>query len=198
MVEGGRGCSKVRRSNHCHHGGDERHLIAGRANIHEATRPRPTSFTQDMRRTDQKNQEHNEASQTGNDTVDWTICRPPSISFNLRIMNKPTNHPSARPTNAQIDRPTDRLTDRPTDRPTNQPVNQSINQSINQSRNTRPLQHLISEEKCEEEDPDVRAVHVRVRHDHDAVIPQAGRVKLVTLSRRMIVDRSVGGRFENS
>ena len=117
MVEGGRGCSKVRRSNHCHHGGDERHLIAGRANIHEATRPRPTRFTQDMRRTAQKKQEHNEASQTGNDTVDWTICRPPSISFNLRIMNKPTNHPSARPTNAQIDRPTDRLTDRPTDRP---------------------------------------------------------------------------------
>ena len=39
----------------------------------------------------------------------------------------------------------------------------------------------------------MRAVHVRVRHDHDAVIPQAGRVKLVTLSRRMIVDRSVGG-----
>lgn len=41
--------------------------------------------------------------------------------------------------------------------------------------------YLISEEEREQEDPDVRAVDVRIRHDDDAVVPKRRSVELVAL-----------------
>lgn len=51
-----------------------------------------------------------------------------------------------------------------------------------QKRHEQNKNHLIPEKECEQEDPDVRTVNVRIGHDHDAVVPQAARVELVTLS----------------